>query len=175
MSAKVNNAFDIAFYFTERAETEKKYLQPQKLQGLLFLSQSYYCAVSKGQSLMPAVFVADERGPLEPNVHAAYSNGPPNIETTLNLSKEVKYFLDSIWRRFGHMTTDQIMRITKDSSAYKKAKGRGQRAEIYLKDMHFSFSAPATKSGLDKDANSKFLRTQAGKVVTVQKWHPKTK
>ena len=39
---------------------------------------------------MPAVFVADERGPLEPNVHFAFSNGSPNADTTFFLKKDVE-------------------------------------------------------------------------------------
>ena len=60
MPADVSNAFDIAFWFADTALNENEYLQPQKLQRLLFIAQSYYCIVQKGRKLMPAVFVADE-------------------------------------------------------------------------------------------------------------------
>jgi len=66
MAAEVNNAFDVAFFFADTALAENEYLQPQKLQGLLFLSQAYFAVAFEGRKLMPAVFVADERRPLEP-------------------------------------------------------------------------------------------------------------
>ena len=75
MPADVSNAFDIAFWFADTALNENEYLQPQKLQRLLFIAQSYYCIVQKGRKLMPAVFVADETGPMEPNVYMAFSRG----------------------------------------------------------------------------------------------------
>ena len=37
MPADVTNAFDIAFWFADTALNENEYLQPQKLQRLLFL------------------------------------------------------------------------------------------------------------------------------------------
>ena len=99
MPADVSNAFDVAFFFADMALAENEYLQPQKLQGLMFLAQSYYVAAFKGRKLMPAVFVADERGPLEPNVYMAFSKGRPDIDADLFLPHEVESFLDGIWRR----------------------------------------------------------------------------
>ncbi|MBI1986433.1 MAG: hypothetical protein HYS64_07120 [Rhodospirillales bacterium] len=70
MPADVDNAFDIAFWFADTALNENEYLQPQKLQQLLFIAQAYYCVAYNGRKLMPAVFVADERGPIEPETTA---------------------------------------------------------------------------------------------------------
>ena len=175
MPAEVNNAFDIAFFFTDTALAENEHLQPQKLQGLLFLSQAYFSVAFKGRKLMPAVFVADERGPLEPNVFTAFSKGRPDIDTDLFLHAEVESFLDAIWRRFGHMSTEKIIKMTKDTSAYKKAKNRGHRAEIFLSDIRVSFIHAENTPGVNQVVKPKLYRTQSGKNVTVQKWMPGTK
>ena len=173
MPAKVNSAFDIAFYFTNKAARDNSYLQPQKLQSLLYLAQAYFCIAAKGQKLMPAVFVADERGPLEPNVYMAFSNGPPNIDINLKLPSEIEGFLNTIWRRFGSISTDKLIQITQENKAYKTAKERGHRAEILLKDMALSLNSSEKKMGTRKDSVSNIYRTQYGKAVTVKKWEPK--
>ena len=175
MPAEVNNAFDIAFFFTDTALAENEHLQPQKLQGLLFLSQAYFSVAFKGRKLMPAVFVADERGPLEPNVFTAFSKGRPEIDTDLFLHAEVESFLDAIWRRFGHMSTEKIIKMTKDTSAYKKAKNRGHRAEISLSEIRVSFIHAENTPGINQVVKPKLYRTQSGKNVTIQKWMPGTK
>ena len=175
MPAEVNNAFDIALFFADTAKAENEHLQPQKLQGLLFLSQAYFSVAFKGRKLMPAVFVADDRGPLEPNVYAAFSKGRPDIDADLFLSAEVESFLEAIWRRFGHINTDKIITMAKGTSAYKKARSRGHRAEISLNEMRVSFIRAERTPGINQVIRPKLYRTQSGKKVTVQKWVPGTK
>ena len=175
MPAEVKNAFDIAFFFADTALAENEYLQPQKLQGLLFLSQAYFSVAFKGRKLMPAVFVADERGPLEPNVYTAFSKGRPDIDANLFLPAEVESFLDAIWRRFGHISTDKIIKMTKGTTAYKNAKSRGHRAEISLDEMCVSFIRAENTPGINQVVKPKLYRTQSGKNVTVKRWVPGTK
>ncbi|MBT6087881.1 MAG: hypothetical protein HOH22_19360 [Rhodospirillaceae bacterium] len=175
MAAEVNNAFDVAFFFADTALAKNEYLQPQKLQGLLFLSQAYFAVAFEGRKLMPAVFVADERGPLEPNVYIAFSKGRPTLDADLFLSSEVEGFLDAIWRRFGHMGTDKITSMTKETSAYSKARNRAHRAEIPLDEMRLSFIRAEKTPGVGQVVKPKLYRTQSGKNVTVQRWVPGTK
>lgn len=175
MPAEVNNAFDVAFFFADTALAENEYLQPQKLQGLLFLAQSYFAVAFKGRKLMPATFVADERGPLEPNVYIAFSKGRPEIDADLFLPAEVESFLDAIWRRFGHMSTDKLTRMSKATTAYRKARNRGHRAEIHLDEMRLSFIRAEKTPGVGQVVRPKVYRTQSGKNVTVQRWVPGTK
>ena len=96
----VESSFDVAYWFIDRALNENEYLQPQKLHRLMFLSQAYFAVAYRGRLLMPAVFVADEFGPTEPNVFRACAIQRPAIETK-RLPEIVTHFLDSIWRRFG--------------------------------------------------------------------------
>lgn len=175
MPADVNNAFDVAFWFADTALNENEYLQPQKLQRLMFIAQAYYSIVQKGRKLMPAVFVADEIGPIEPNLHASFLRGRPDIDAELFLPYEVEEFLSGIWRRFGNMPIERLDAITKENAAYRDALARGPRAEIPLKEMAKSFienrEAPAA-SQVDK---KKLYRTQDGRPVQIKAWMPGTK
>jgi len=175
MPADVSNAFDVAFWFADTALNENEYLQPQKLQRLLFLSQAYYCLIHPGRKLMPAIFVADEIGPIEPNVHMAFSRGRPEIDAELFLPFEVEEFLSGIWRRFGHMSIERLDTITKETSAYKNAIKRGPRAEMTLKEMGVSFINNREAPAVEQVAKKKILRTQTGKAVQVKAWVPGAK
>ena len=66
----LNTVFDAAFRFIDLALNDNEYLQPQKLHRLLYLAQAYYGANYHGNMLMPAIFVAEEFGPVEPNLYA---------------------------------------------------------------------------------------------------------
>lgn len=175
LPADVSNAFDVAFWFADTALNENEYLQPQKLQRLLFLAQSYYAIVQKGRKLMPAVFVADEIGPIEPNVYMAFSKGRPDIDAEIFLPYEVEEFLGSVWRRFGHMSIERLNKITNDTSAYREALDRGPRAEIHLREMASSFLQNREAPAPTQVGPQKIYRTQSGKPVQVKAWVPGSK
>jgi uncharacterized phage-associated protein len=171
MPADVNNAFDVAFFFADMALEENEYLQPQKLQRLLFMAQSYY-GVAFNRKLMPAIFVADEMGPMEPNIYIAFSRGRPEVDVELFLPHETQVFLERVWRRFGHFTVDQLNDMAKETSAYKKALERGPRAEIKWQEMCESFKQADQTPGVDQVVKPKILRTQSGRPVEVKSWNP---
>lgn len=172
MPADVENAFDIAFWFADTALNENEYLQPQKLQRLLFLSQAYYAVAYGGRTLMPAVFVADEIGPIEPNIFMAFSKGRPDVDAELFLPHEVEGFLQAIWRRFGHFSIERLNRLCNGTTAYSQARGRAHREEITVDAMRLSFSRAETTPGVDRVVKPKMLVTQSGKPVQVRSWTP---
>lgn len=175
MPADVDNAFDIAFWFADTALNENEYLQPQKLQRLMFIAQAYYTVAYNGRKLMPGVFVADEMGPIEPNIYIAFSKGRPEVDAQLFLPHEVESFLDGIWRRFGHHSTERLNKMTMETTAYKQARKRGHRAEIPLDAMRLSFARAEKTPGVAQVIKPKILRTQTGKPVTVKAWVPGAK
>ena len=91
------------------------------------------------------------------------------------LPYEVETFLDGIWRRFGHYSTDRLSKMIKDTSAYKQAYRRGNRAKIPLEAMGLSFARAEKTPGVAQVVKPKILRTQAGKPVTVKAWVPGAK
>ncbi|OHC73346.1 MAG: hypothetical protein A3G18_12400 [Rhodospirillales bacterium RIFCSPLOWO2_12_FULL_58_28] len=173
MSSAVESVFDIAFWFVDTALSQNEYLQPQKLHRLLFLSQAYYSVAFGGRALMPAVFIAGDMGPVEPNVYRAFAKGRPDIDADLFLSEEIKSFLESIWRRFGNHTPDRLATLTKDTLAYKQAFKKGPRTEIPLQAMRHSFAVGRETPSVDQVVKPKVMRSQTGASVTVKAWKPK--
>lgn len=172
MPADVNNAFDVVFFFDDLAIAENVYLQPQKIQRLLFLSQAYYAVAFRGRKLMPAVFVADEMGPVEPNIYMAFSRGKPDVDVEIFLSQEVISFLEGIWKRFHDYPVERLTNICMDTSGYQAAKKRGERAEITLKEMQESFTQNRDAPAIEQVIKPKIMRTQDGRPVVVKSWNP---
>ena len=118
--AAVQSSFDVAYWFVDRALNDNEYIQPQKLHRLMFLSQAYFAVAYDGRPLMPAVFVADQFGPIEPNVFRACSIQRPPIET-VPLSEAVSQFLDSVWRRFGSQSANSLSTLVNGHPPYRDA------------------------------------------------------
>ncbi len=175
MPAAAQSAIDVAFWFTDHALHQNEYLQPQKLQRLLFLAQAYYAVAYDGRKLMPAVFVADELGPIEPNIYKAFSRGRPDVEADFFMPLELEEFLDAVWRRFGHHSAEHLTRLAKRTMAYKRAIKKGKRAEITLDSMRLSFVRSDETPNVDRIVKPKMMRSQDGKAVAVKAWMPGAK
>ncbi|MCP5368250.1 MAG: hypothetical protein H6907_13435 [Hyphomicrobiales bacterium] len=175
MTPAVKSAFDVAFWFSDTALNHNEYLQPQKLHRLLFLAQAYYAVAYRGQMLMPAVFVADEMGPIEPNLYVAFSRGRPDVEVDIFLTESVEAFLDGIWRRFGHRGADSLTRLAKESDAYRQAFAKGNRSHIPLASMQVSFTRAERTPSVNQVMRPKVLRSQTGRPVSVSAWSPPTR
>ncbi len=172
MPAAAKSTFDIAIWFTDTALDQNEYLQPQKLHRLLFLSQAYFAVAYGGRKLMPAFFVADEMGPVEPNIYKAYAKGTPDIEPELFLADEVEAFISSIWRRFGNYSADRLTRMCKETQAYTQAIRRGSGAEISHDAMQLSFIRADQAPAIDQVVKPKVMRSQSGRPVAVKAWVP---
>tara|TARA_B100000315_G_C14403452_1_gene507569 strand:+ start:66 stop:635 length:570 start_codon:yes stop_codon:yes gene_type:complete len=175
MPCAVNSTFDVAFWFVDVAQNESEFLQPQKLHRLLFLAQAYYGVAHQGAKLMPAVFVAEEMGPIEPTIYTAFSKGRPKIDVDMFLPAEVEAFLESIWQRFGQLSSDRLGKMAKGSVAYRQAMKRGRRAEITLEAMVNAFKKTKAKASPLQGASAKVMRSQTGDPVKVTAWTPKSK
>ena len=175
MSAAIDTAVDVALWFADQALNGNEYLQPQKLQRLLFLSQAYYAVAFGGRKLMPAIFVADEMGPIEPNVFKVFVNGRPDVESDLFLPEQAEQFLTMIWRRFGHHSAEHLTRLAKESEAYQRALKKGRRTEITIDAMRLSFGQAKDTPSVEQIVRPKMLRSQTGKTVTVKSWTPSLK
>ncbi|NQV48142.1 MAG: hypothetical protein HQ504_10215 [Rhodospirillaceae bacterium] len=175
MPTAVESTFDIALWFSDTALEENEYLQPQKLHRLLFLSQAYYSVAFNGQKLMPAIFVAEEMGPIEPNVYKAFIKGRPNIDPELFLPEDIENFLGGIWRRFGQYSPERLGKLCKETIAYKQAFKKARRAEITLEAMQLAFVRGEETPSLNQVVKPKLMRSQTGRPVAVKSWIPGTK
>jgi len=168
----VESTFDVALWFADTALEQNEYLQPQKLHRLLYLSQGYYAVAFGGRKLMPAVFIAEEMGPMEPNVYKAFAKGRPNIEPDIFLPDGVDHFLSGIWSRFGHHAPDRLTKMCKESLAFKQALSRGPRTEIPLQAMLLSFARAEDTPAVTQIMKPKMMRSQTGRPVAVKSWVP---
>ena len=159
----VESTFDVALWFQDRARREDTYLQAQKLQRLLYLAQGYYSAMNYGRKLMPAIFVAQEMGPIEPNIYRVFEAGRPGMPST-QPPPVVENFLELMWRRFSHHTTEHLTSIIKSHDVYRTAFEQGPGEEITFEAIIEFFS--------DKERKDppKSVRTADGR--TVKKWVP---
>jgi len=183
-SATVESSFDVAYWFVDRALNDNEYIQPQKLHRLMFLAQAYFAVAYHGRVLMPAVFVADQFGPLEPNVFRACAIQRPPIEGH-PLPEVAEQFLDSIWRRFGAQSADSLSRQVNSHPPYREALEQGARTEITLAAMIKFYgrknaaTVPVAGNQIDAPPIEQVLRprvmvSQNGRPVSVKKWLPKT-
>lgn len=188
------SSFDVAYWFIDRALNDSEYLQPQKLHRLMYLAQAYFAAAYRGRLLMPAIFVADPFGPIEPNVFRACAIQRPPIEP-VRLPDEVHHFLDSVWRRFGHHSVEYLNRQVMGHPPYGEALAQGAGSVISLKAMVAFYgqkaaqpaeptaagaaSAPVPTLTAPTPVNDllrpRVMRSQSGKPVSVQRWAPPTK
>ncbi len=190
MPASVDSAFDVAFWFLDRALNDREYLQPQKLHRMLYLSQAYFSVVYHGRSLMPAVFIAEELGPIEPNIYRAFEFGRPSVDPR-KPSENAIHLLDSVWRRFGAHSADHLSRLIKSHAPYIEARRKGLREEIPLRAMFEFYSnlgkgkevmaqnAPPLPHASDVPSveqvlRPRVMRSQNGP-VSVKKWMPPVK
>lgn len=173
MPAAVDSIFDVAFWFSDRALNDNEYLQPLKLQYLLYLSQSYFAVANRGRKLVPAVFVAEEVGPIEPSVYRAWTRGRPNFEGEIFLEEEVEAFMDSVWRRFGHHSTEYLAKVCRQNVAYRAALKKAKREEIPLEAMRKSFAKAHNSPSVDQVVRPRLMRSQDGKPVAVKTWKPR--
>ncbi len=164
-SSAVSSAIDVAIWFSEQARKDDDYMQPQKLQRLLYLALGSFAAINFGRKLMPATFVADETGPIEPSVFHLFESGPPKLPLR-QISPEVENFLYEIWRRYSHHSTDYINQQIQFHDIYSKALKRGLHEEIPFHEMVTFFT------GQDEARKKKRERIKTKDGRTLEKWLP---
>ena len=173
----VDSVFDAAEWFLDTALNDGEYLQPMKMQYLMFLAQGYYAALTKGKRFIPSVFLATERGPVEPNSYRLYSSERPVLPAR-RMNKVTSSFLQTIWARFGAYSPDYIYRLISTHLPYVEAFVAGEKSEISLSSMAEYYAGRAEKDERLKKAEfgtTRILRSQTGKAVAVKKWIPQKK
>ena len=160
-SCATDSTIDVAIWLLDRASAEDSYLQPQKLQRLLYLAQGYYAREYYGRKLMPATFIVHDMGPVEPTVFRLFEAGRPQIGFVAPPA-EVKTFLEIVWRRFGGHTVDRLNALIGGQALYRETSSRGQGEEIPFDEMAAAFAS--------KDDAAETVRTPDGRAV--KKWMP---
>ncbi len=178
----VDSSFEVAFWFLDRAVEDGEYLQPQKLQRLMYLAQAYFGVLQNGAKLMPATFIARDEGPIEPTIFKALARGRPMIDLR-PIDEVPRHVLDSVWRQFGAHSIDYLDKLIKRHPPYADAISAGIGAEISLEAMIEFYGTQGTSrraSAATSEAPSaskvlrpKVMRNHSGKPVSTTRWMPK--
>lgn len=163
-------SLDVAVWFLDRARAEDTYLQPRKLQCLLFLAQAHFAAAYGGRPLMPSFFVVDEGGPMDPNLYRILENGRPDFVPT-PLPEEVVVFLGAVWRRYRDADALRLDQIVARRGAGEEAIRRRNRSEVTLDAMRRMFRRDRGSPG----GGPRVARTFSGREVTITAWSPARK
>lgn len=177
MAFAVKSCLDVVIWFTDRALNDREYIQPQKLHRLMFLAQAYFSVAYPGRKLMPATFVVDSFGPVEPTVFHAFAFGRPPMLEGNGVPDMVSAFLDGIWRRFGQYSADTLNKKLATHPPVAQAMAKGLGSEIPLAEMvRFYGAEAAAKQGVPTAAQvtrPRVMRSQDGRPVAVTSWTPK--
>ena len=136
---------------------------------------------------MPATFVADVDGPLEPTLYRAFERGRPNVDVR-PLDEPAVHVLDSIWRQFGPHSTEHLNKLIQRHPPYLDALAIAQNCEITIESMvafygtqglkrrqihgeSDAFRAPAP--AVDQVLRPRTMRNHDGKPVSVTGWMPR--
>lgn len=179
-SAECDSVFDVVFWLIDRALNDNEYLQPQKLHRMLFLAQAYFVVLGRGKVLMPAVFIAHDSGPIEPNVFRVFESSERPYVEHLMAPDVVEHFLDSLWRRFGHHSAEYLTRMINSHEPYLEARANGPRTEITLTAMARFYGRNRSESEARADGvpnarmvlKPRMMRSQTGAPVVVKPWTP---
>lgn len=161
-------ALDVAIWFLDRACADDSHLPFQKLHRLLYLAQSHF-AEQYGGMLMPAVFLAEDSGPVEPNLQRLLADGRPEQIAAETLPGRVREFLGTVWDRYAHMPVERLNEIVAKNKAYIET-GRG-----YIIDLEAMAVAVAPVAAAPLRRPVRVLRSQSGAPVTVRAWAPVAK
>lgn len=162
------SAIDIAYWFFERSEQDKLFLEDARLQHLLFLSQVNFAQKYNGEVLMPSLFICTDDGFIEPTLNKIFSNGRPFMPLP-KLDVKVSNFLEDIWQKYAKMPLESFSHLIKNSSAYRDSFQPGEKIIVELKDVLEKFKAANTNM---EDTRKKMLISQNGPVL-VSKWQPR--
>lgn len=161
----VPSSLDAALWLHDRGRRGDGHVQMQQLHCLLYMAQGTYAAVHYGRMLMPAIFVAEENGPIEPTVFHAFEDGRPPMAPR-RLAPTAENFLSSIWRKLGHHSTDHLIKRIREHKAYREAFTGGQGTVIPLEFLSEDFREHRPKG-------AKKIKTQDGRAL--EKWIPTAK
>ncbi|MSP21032.1 MAG: hypothetical protein EXQ93_05850 [Alphaproteobacteria bacterium] len=116
---------------------------------------------------MPAVFLATELGPLEPNVYYLFQQGPPKLVYP-DPSPLVEEFLMGLWDRYGTRPAEDLLTTIAADGSYALALKGGRNTEINLEILQAGYggkSAVKVKGGVKPGAEPAYW-TPEGKRAT---------
>lgn len=143
----IGSALDAAIWFILKSASARVALDPRKLNLLLYLAQAGYAAAHDGAALMPAVFIAHEEGPREPNVTMALQAGlaaPPEPD----IAGVGQRILDTMWERYGVMPLVGLQRLVAADGLWKATLEKVPGGEITREAMRQAYARPKASGAM---------------------------
>lgn len=169
-TSATNSSLDVAYWFIHRAEKDSLYLETDKLQHLLFISQQRYAQQKSCPMLMPCVFSCDDKGFFEPTLRCFFAQGRPYMPA-IKLSDSVSLFLERVWNEFCKLSSSDCRKIVTSSSLYETSYQKGCVSVIPFDKMTQKETlAPAPQKSVPY--RTKVLLSQNGPVI-VSRWTPR--
>lgn len=158
------STLDIALWFQSRSESAGEALSQRKLHLLLYLAQAHYAAEHDGQKLMPAVFLALDAGPVEPNILQLFASGRCTLPGN-DPSFGLETYLHEVWARYGRKTGEQIAAVIARDGVWKAVLARGPRLEIPFEALFRGYggvakAAPAAERAAEAADSSESPRKE---------------
>ncbi len=167
-SPVVRSTFDVVLWLLARGASAGVRLSAQKLQRLLYLAQAHYAAANEDRKLMPATFLANDLGPLEPTVFHVLDGQAPKLKPD-PLKTEVVVFLDGLWARYGSQSADDLLALVQRDLAYRECQAEDEsnvEIEIAALADAYRLSPPL----VEPPADDREFWTPSGKKA--EKWLP---
>ncbi len=170
----INSALDAANWFFRRAESDKVFLDNDKLQLLLFLAQVHYALGNNLEYLFPSLFVCDDHGFSEPTLAAILPHGLPLMDTP-RFADKINAFLELIWKKYALIGNNELLSFIKNSDSYLDNHRHGQKNLVSLAEMAQKFKSALNPRSLSRAGTSvqhKIRISQNGPVM-VSAWQPR--
>ena len=175
----IDSALDLASWFLQQSQKEDIFVEDEKLQSLIFLSQVHYAIQNEKNILIPSTFLIDEYGVFEPTL-AKLQKYKQLKSIPTRIDENIQLFLEKIWKTYAFMPVKQIRShvksLTKDieikdlmTSEILDFNNLIEKLKIYSKiDTLNTKNITKNKEGNEK----KVLMSQNGPVIVTQ-WHPR--
>lgn len=159
----VPTTLNVASWLYRLAYLEGITLQPLKLHRVLYLVQGHFAALNDGRAFMPASFVATKKGPIEPNLYQVLVSGIPDLDPPPQApNDEAIAFLEVVWRKYGHHSSDHLLKVISRDEAFFKTMEIYPGGVIPLSMMTKEYLTGAEAGKIDMPKRY----TQTGKVMT---------
>lgn len=162
----VPSAFDVAYWFLQFADKKQFFIEDEKLHHLLFLAQIIYMQRHGNEILFPSMFIATEKGFLEPNLLKVFANGHPYMPH-IKIDDKTAIFLEQIWDKYANRPLLDLRADIKQSQAFKSCYSKENIMAVDMKQIAELFVPEK-----EKTSNNRVRMSQHGPVV-VSQWNPR--
>lgn len=125
----IQSALEVAVWLIVKAAAEHSALDPRKLNLLLYIAQANHLQEHSGRLLFPGIFLAQEEGPIEPNVTLALKMGL-NAPQEPSLDEYAIQHLEGVWLRYGALPNVALMKLVANDGAWKSIFDKSPGSEI---------------------------------------------